>query len=714
MRRSWRWLSSWSYLRTAVLRPSLRKLVGLIGYQARPALAASVVLAAIGDGNRPVVLPPRTGFRSDAFDGEPPQVFETEVEHAIHPLKNEWTLGPVHERFPGDEILLEASTAALTAGQLVLLRWTRPGPAGAPTELQAGRVISTRRINALDGATYVRVEIAPAPELDPQVELGAIEILSPRLAASVNPLEKNPIQHLMIFSQLSQTQIILDALYPQLAEKDPVVVQCGKELHAAIITAVSTFPVEVRPGTDGVPPVTLPATRIRISPGLLPGLPCDPLRLVIHLNMAAAGRLTSVAKTHLDVADFALPGVSIEGVVEPLPADIAKPTELLLLDAQDNGVRVNGSVDIDPKGEGTVHAPDTPPFAPALRTPVTVFGNLVRATRGESVFNEVLGSGDASQAFQSFTLGNKPLTYLNDPSAPNGRRSTLEVRINGIKWKEVASFFGTGPQDEVYITRQNDEQETIITFADGKTGVRLPTGVDNITATYRFGAGAAKPPAGAIGQLAKPAEGLRRVVNPVAAGGGADADQPKDIRRNAPNSALLLGRAVSVPDFEALAREFGGVVNAHVEWAWNEASQGAAVKIWFISDGGDIAEMLRAFLIGQADPNTPLVAEKAEAQPSELIIDLEIDLRFNAQIIVEEVRQVLTNPDTGILALGNIAIGRPLFRSRVFDAVLSVEGTRSVRAMTVDGEPAPFAITVVQGWYRDFLDGLVIGSTVAP
>jgi hypothetical protein len=711
-----------SYLRTAVLRPSLRKLVGLIGYQARPALAASVVLAAIADGNRPVVLPPRTGFRSDAFAGAPPQVFETEVEHTIHALKNAWPLGPVRERFPGDELLLEASTAALTAGQPVLLRWTRPGPAGPTTALRAGRVTSTRSINALDGATYVRVEIAPAPEFDPQVELGAIDILSPRLTASVNPLEKNPIENLMIFPQPSQTQIILDALYPQLSEQDPVVVQCGKELHAALITAVSTVHVEVRPGTESVPPgtesvppATLPATSVRISPGLLPGLTGDPLRLVIHLTMAAAGRLTSVAKTHVDVADFALPGVPVEGVIEPLPAGVAQPSELLLLDAQDNGARANGSVDINLQGEGTVQlAPDMPPFDPMLRTPVTVFGNLVRATRGESVFNEVLGSGDASQTLQSFTLGNKPLTYLNDPSAPNGRRSTLEVRVNGITWREVSSFFATGPLDEAYIVRQNDAQEAVVTFGDGTTGARLPTGVDNITATYRFGAGAAKPPAGAIGQLARPVEGLRRVVNPVAAGGGADADQPKDIRRNAPNSALLLGRAVSIPDFEALAREFGGVINAHVEWAWDETTQGAVVKAWFISDGGDIAKALRAFLIGQADPNTPLVAEEAKAQPSQLSIDLEIDPRFNTQIVIEQVKQALTNPDTGILALEHIPIGCPLFRSRIFDAVLSVAGTRSVRAMTVDGQPAPFAITVVQGWYRDFLDGLVIGGTQAP
>jgi hypothetical protein len=167
-------------------------------------------------------------------------------------------------------------------------------------------------------------------------------------------------------------------------------------------------------------------------------------------------------------------------------------------------------------------------------------------------------------------------------------------------------------------------------------------------------------------------------------------------------------------DFEALAREFGGVINAHVEWAWDETSQGAAVKVWFISDGGDIAQALRVFLIGQADPNTPLIAEEAKAQPSQLIIDLEIAPRFNTQTVIEQVKQVLSNPDTGILAMANIPIGCPLFRSRIFDAVLSVEGTRSVRAMTVDGQPAPFVITVAQGWYRDFLDSLVSGSTVAP
>jgi predicted phage baseplate assembly protein len=198
----------------------------------------------------------------------------------------------------------------------------------------------------------------------------------------------------------------------------------------------------------------------------------------------------------------------------------------------------------------------------------------------------VLGSGNSALAFQSFGLAKDPLTYLHDPSGPNGRRSTLEVRVNGLLWREVPSFFGIGPGDEAFIVRQNPETgQSIITFGDGQTGARLSTGVNNIVASYRFGAGAASLPANSITQLARPVPGIRSAENPVAAGGGADGDQPKDLRRNAPDSALLLGRAVSLQDFEALARQ-SGVINAYADWTWDNTTQRAVVKIWFI--GGNV------------------------------------------------------------------------------------------------------------------------------
>ncbi|GKT07113.1 hypothetical protein [Desulforhabdus sp. TSK] len=700
-----------SYLRTAQLRPSLRKLTELIGYLPRPALSASVRLAAIADGVKAVKLPPRTGFRSGAFDGEPPQVFETEAEYTIHPLTNQWPLGPVREPLLGSELLLEAGAEAPAKGQMVLFRWT----SGSGTTLQGGRVTNLRTVTALDGANYIKMEVEPAPNVDATIELAAVSILSPSSSAHPNLFTASPLS--------GRTGIILDAFYPGLAVGDPVLIQRDNTLHATFLTDVTRVDVVVggtNGASDSAPAPTLPVSRITIGPAMPDGWEDHPERLVIHFGMMESGKPTRPAKTHLNAADFATPGMRIQGLAEPFPDSVTEPSELLLLDAVDNGVPVQGSVPIDANGAGSVLlAADTKPFTPELRTPVTVFGNIVRATRGESVYNEVLGSGNAAQEFQAFALANKPLTYFNDPSAADGRRNTLEIRVNGILWKEVRSFFGTGPHDAVYIVRQNDAQESAVTFGNGITGMRLPSGIDNVTATYRFGAGAAKPPAGGISQLAKPVQGLRRVVNPVAAGGGADADQPRDIARNAPTSALTLGRAISLADFEALAREFGGVINAGAEWAWDEASQGAKVKVWFISNGGDIGPELKAYLIGQADPNTPLVTEEAkeqldaQGQSSQLVLDLEIDGRYNTDRVSEQVKQVLTNSETGILALENISIGSPIFCSRIFEAALSVEGVLSVRAISVDGQTATSTISVNEGSYRNFLATLVINATHA-
>lgn len=690
-----------TYLRTAVRQASLYKLVGLIGYYPRPALAATVVLGAIAEGRQQIVLPPRTGFRSDAFDGEPPQIFETEVEQSIHPFLNEWELADIRAPSAPKELLLALETARLSAEQLVLVK--------TPNSLQAGRVVATATITALDGNSYVQVMVNPAIALAPTVQLSDIELLTPERTAQPSLMTESAVIS-PFFS--APVLIVLDAIYPELAEGEPVIIQRGRDLFAANLGAVSRTDISVGAGD---PPPTLPVTIIVLDQFLPEAWTVDPSRLRIYFQLVNAGTVTRVAKTQLTKVDFETPGIPIEGLAEPL-SDEVSTSELLLQDANNRGLQTGGTTLIDDQGNGRVVLnTDTPEFTTPLRTPVTVFGNLVRASRGESVLDEVLGSGDGAQAFQAFTLQKTPLTYLSDPVA--GRRSTLSVRVNGILWREVVSFFGAGPQDEVFIARQNDQQETTITFGDGITGARLPTGINNVTATYRFGGGAAKPPAGAIAQIAKPFKGLRRVVNPVAAVGGADSDRPEDIRLNAPTSALTLGRAVSIQDFEALAREFGGVVNARAGWAWDESRQGAVVKVWFIANGDsnnpDFVQALTDSLLGQADPTTPLTVCPGVAQPSNLVINVSLNPRFSREFVLEEIRQALVNEATGLFALTNIPIGRPLFRSQIFATVLAVEGTCGVSAITLDGTPVPFAITAAEGRYRDLFSKLAIAGTAA-
>ena len=195
------------------------------------------------------------------------------------------------------------------------------------------------------------------------------------------------------------------------------------------------------------------------------------------------------------------------------------------------------------------------------RDTVTVFGNVVRATHGETR-NEVLGSGDGSLAMQSFTLHQSPLTHLSAPTRA-GATSTLEVRVNDILWHEVPTLADAGASDRCYITRADDAGKTTITFGDGTHGMRVPTGRENVKATYRTGIGSVgNLPANAISQLGSKPFGVKAVIGPLAATGGADPDDRDQGKALAPIAVSALDRLVSVDDHAAFARTFAGIGKA--------------------------------------------------------------------------------------------------------------------------------------------------------
>jgi hypothetical protein len=145
--------------------------------------------------------------------------------------------------------------------------------------------------------------------------------------------------------------------------------------------------------------------------------------------------------------------------------------------------------------DGTAHlAPgSTATSFDPLRTPVELFGNVVLAVRGETVGEEILGSGDAGRAFQSFALKKKPLAWVEDASLADGRRPELIVRVDGFAWSHVATFFTAGPADRVYALRAEPDGGTRIVFGDGKRGARLPSGTRTTSAAPIGSAPGARP-----------------------------------------------------------------------------------------------------------------------------------------------------------------------------------------------------------------------------
>lgn len=195
------------------------------------------------------------------------------------------------------------------------------------------------------------------------------------------------------------------------------------------------------------------------------------------------------------------------------------------------------------------------------RDTVTISANVAPVSHGESV-SEILGSGDASLASQSFGLKQTPLTYISADTT-SGIASTLELRVNNVLWHEVESFLGKGSDERIYTTKLNDEDQTTIYFGDGIEGARLPSGNNNIIASYRKGLG--------LGGLIKSRQlnllltrplGVKDVINPLASSGADDPEKLEAARENAPLGLLTMDRAVSLQDYEDYSRSFAGIRKA--------------------------------------------------------------------------------------------------------------------------------------------------------
>src|SRR6185295_10000618 len=192
------------------------------------------------------------------------------------------------------------------------------------------------------------------------------------------------------------------------------------------------------------------------------------------------------------------------------------------------------------------------------RDTLKIYGNVVKATHGETRF-EVMGGGDASKPNQSFTLKQPPLTWVSAPT-PSGIESTLQTRVNDILWHKADCPVGLGPADRRYFVRIDDGGQTTVVFGDGKHGARLPTGSENVRAAYRSGIGKeGNVKAGQISQLATRPLGVKDVINPIPATGGAGPESRDQARRNAPLAVMALDRLVSVQDYADFARTFAGV-----------------------------------------------------------------------------------------------------------------------------------------------------------
>jgi hypothetical protein len=733
-----------TYLRTAQFPSSISGLVALLGYQPAPGLAATGQVAAVRGRSHPaepLVLPQGMQISSSATPGVPAQIFEvtststfsgtTNVTATLPPddtldagssgQASVLLAGKVTAAKPGDRLVLVSSGWAGTGNNWSLVTVdtavpeTDPGTGAVNTrvtftsaivwgtasatassgERSAGvhfteseGVVSagSGRSESLTGAGSLRWWVrgrSPSPAAPHTGPADSYALLRPTASASLWSLANSVSPSAAVSGDGSTAH--LSTTVRAIRPGDMVLFDGGSGA-ASVLAVVTTaqdktgmtpFPETLSPPA---PDIIIPYTELGLAsddPATVAGYSGDPQAVTVRYGFRPVGTVipNPVGSLSSLPAEVSVPGSFV------LPAGV---TSAFLVDANGSAVLVG----LAPGGTGTLiltaAASQPSTFAPQLAVPFTLYLDLVPVARGVTVNSETLGSGNAAVASQSFTLQKSPLSYL---ASGAGWVSTLTVYVDGVKWTEVPTMYGQAPTAQVYVIERSADQTATVRFGDGVNGARLTSGSGNVVATYRYGSGAARPPAGRLTTAINQQPNLASLQNPVAVSGGNDPQSPADVKANAPASVLSFGRAISAVDYEVVASQAPGVTRARAYWTFDTDRQRNLVKIYVNDDAGGVQAAAQA-LAGADDPNRPVVVSAAQPIDVSLSCTLVVDPSRRVDDVIAAATTSVVSPTAGAFSPERMGIGQWLYRSYV-EAALSVPGVIAVHQLLVTWTTAP-------------------------
>ncbi|HEV2517988.1 MAG TPA: putative baseplate assembly protein [Devosia sp.] len=348
-----------------------------------------------------------------------------------------------------------------------------------------------------------------------------------------------------------------------------------------------------------------------------------------------------------------------------------------------------------PAGSGFAELEIAPALpAELVRASVVVYANVGPASHGESV-SQILGSGSAGEPFQRFELKQAPLTYR---AADNetGAAAELVVRVGGIAWSERSTLFGAAADEAAYVLATDEKGSVFVSFGDGIAGARLPSGVNNIRASYRKGVGAAgNLDAERLTQLFTRPLGLKSVTNPLPALGGTDPEPAEAARGTIPQTTRTLGRVVSLLDYEDFARAFSGIGKASAQVL--QTRGGRVVGLTIAAPGGAalnaasaVWQHLATALAGSGDPRVAVTLLAHEASTFHVGLRVKCDPALEASVVLAAVEAALRAQ----FSFEARALGQPVHQSEIVAVAQAVPGVIAVDLNRLYGGTQPQAQTL--------------------
>jgi hypothetical protein len=423
----------------------------------------------------------------------------------------------------------------------------------------------------------------------------------------------------------------------------------------------------------------------------------EPVLILRHLSSAQtrnlqSGEMLKVVSPPLDLPSgkvrwFLATGDRFEGYVDVDDNDLrfpAKPVDKETEEVTIHEIITVKTNEINAEGMSVITL-EAPLSIICSRQSVILYGNVLPVSHGETK-NEIIGSGDQSKSMQTFSLYQKPLTYVSSASA-NGAQSTLSVRVNGIEWKEVDSLYGQAPDAQIFQVRHAEDDTVSVQFGDNTFGSKLPTGRDTVSASYRVGIGMdGMVREKQLSLLMTRPLGLKEAFNPVRASGAQDPELQEDAKMNAPRTVLTMDRIVSVQDFEDFTRGFAGIGKAQAAVIWNGYHQTIHLTIAG-SDGLPLDQDTQVFKNLMTSLNTmrhndyPVFVDSLIKKTFSLSAGLHIDSRYEIPTVLDAVKNQLLFS----YAFENRSLSMPVTLSDLVAVIHLVDGVQGVTITELNG-----------------------------
>lgn len=360
---------------------------------------------------------------------------------------------------------------------------------------------------------------------------------------------------------------------------------------------------------------------------------------------------------------------------------------------------------------------------------VTVRGNLIPATHGETVSDEALRDLTPEEIQvveaeiaarlpgqkpprQRLRLAQAPLAHL-DPDTPGLAQgpapaaaftarmprslSTLTLHVEDEPWQERPTLLESGPQDKVFRVEIDDQGEATVVFGNDTFGLR-PAETAKVTATYRVGGGAVGNVGADTLVRAQPGANvavpwLVSVTNPLPAVGGRDLESRDHARRFGPPTFHQPLVAVTTADYQAAAQDFTDatgqkpIQRANAAFRWT----GSWLTVTLTVDprgtetvDASLRRALLAFLDTRRLAGYDLEINRPVYVAVELAIDICLLPGFLAGDVEQAILMALSNADLpggrkGFFHPDNFTFGDRLSVSRLYAAVAAVPGVESAQ-----------------------------------